>query len=100
MKEPFYEYEIQGVNFIIPDYMASSIQLYLSHGIEPGSFLSAVICNDLSSAVGYADRTNLMNLPAYIGFFYNEAPSQSWGSKEKMVSWTKEKQEVIHDTST
>jgi hypothetical protein len=79
--------------WVIPKYMWSGIDLYLEHGIKPGHFLSAVICNDMSTAVGYADDTNIRNLPAYSNFFYNYAPSTSWGSKEKMEKWMMKKYE-------
>jgi hypothetical protein len=37
--------------------------------------------------VGRADDQNIKVLPAFVAYFYNEAPSQCWGSKEKMESW-------------
>jgi len=74
-------------DFYIPERMMEGIKLYIEHRIEPGGFLSAVICNDLQLAVGMADAENIRNLPAYVGYFYNEAPSQCWGSKEKFHKW-------------
>lgn len=78
-------YEHNG--FRIPEYMAGGIDRWIENGIEPGSFLMAVICNDLALAVGLADSTNLANLPAYVGYFYNEAPSPCWGSPAKAAAW-------------
>ena len=43
---------------LIPDYMRGGLRRYLAHGIEPGSFLSAVLRNDLIDACGRADDTN------------------------------------------
>ncbi|MCK4498935.1 hypothetical protein KAU11_00385 [Candidatus Babeliales bacterium] len=77
------------MNFYIPDYMMQSIQLYVEQRIKPGSFLCAVICNNLGDAVGQADNININNLPAYAAYFYNEVPSLCWGSKEKMDAWIK-----------
>jgi len=77
-------YRFRG--FYIPERMMLAIQRYIK-GEKPGGFLQAVICNDLFAAVGRADEENLTNLPAYIGYFYNEAPSESWGSREKMEAW-------------
>jgi len=73
--------------FVIPDYMMEGLELYIEHGVEPGHFLSAVIKNDLADAVGRADDHNLRNLPAYVGYLYNEAPATCWGSAEKMKAW-------------
>lgn len=81
-------------DFEIPDYMADGITNWIEHGIVPGSFLSAVIRNDLREAVGCADDTNIRNLPAYVGYFYNEAPSQCWGSFEKVEAWSRKFQEA------
>ncbi len=77
------------MNFYIPDRMMKSIQHYVKDRIKPGSFLRAVICNNLGDAVGQADDTNINNLPAYAAYFYNETPSSCWGSKEKMDAWLK-----------
>ena len=32
----------------IPEHMRGGIERYVNHGIPPGSFLTAIICNDLS----------------------------------------------------
>lgn len=74
-------------NWHIPDSMMDGIRLYVDHGIHPGHFLCAVICNDLAEAVGRADDENIENLPAYVAYFWNEVPSTCWGSVEKMKDW-------------
>ena len=71
----------------ISDYIGSAIDMYLNNYLPPGDFLTAVICNDLKGAVGRADDFNIRNIPAIVAYFYNEAPSISWGSKEKMKAW-------------
>lgn len=73
--------------FYIPERMMPGIRRYVESGIVPGDFLCAVIQNDLSEAVGRADDENLKNLPAYVAYFYNEVPSNCWGSKERMQEW-------------
>ena len=85
--------------FYIPDRMMGGLIRYIENGIAPGDFLTAVICNDLNGAVGNADDENVRNLPAYIGYLYNEAPSACWGSLEKMLNWMDEfKDEEIDPT--
>ena len=71
----------------VPPEMLAAIKRYIHGRVIPGDFLQAVICNDLTGAVGRADDDNLANLPAFVGYFYNEAPSRCWGSKEKMEAW-------------
>ena len=34
----------------------------------------------------------MANIPAYVGYFYNEAPSNCWGSSELMGAWMNHKQ--------
>lgn len=76
---------------LIPERMMSAINLYIEHGIAPGDFLTAVICNDLKEAVGRADEENLPLIPTYVSYFYNELPFTCWGSVEKMNEWIEEK---------
>ena len=69
--------------------MMGGIRRYIDDRIKPGRFLTAVICNNLSDAVGQADDENMDNLPAYVAYFHNEAPAPCWGSKKKMEEWLK-----------
>jgi hypothetical protein len=80
MSYTFNQYQIR-------DDMLGAIQRYIEHGIPPGDFLRAVICNDLAEAVGRADEENMANLPAYVAYFWNKAPSTCWGSVDKMKAW-------------
>ena len=76
-----------GITYIIPEGCRSGLELYISDGIFPGGFLSAIIENDFVRAAGAADVDNMANLPAYANFLYNYAPSPCWGSPEKMAVW-------------
>lgn len=77
--------------FYIPSRMMGGIRRYVDEGVEPGDFLCAVIANDLKEAVGRADDENMANLPAFVDFFYNHAPSLCWGSSERMAKWIEAK---------
>jgi hypothetical protein len=72
---------------LIPEHMIDGVRHYIENGIEPGSFLSAVLQNDLRQAVECADEININRLPDYIRFFYNHAPYGSWGSVEAFNAW-------------
>ena len=77
-----------SINYdILPQHMRASARSYLEDGIKPGSFLCAVIRNDLAEAFGCADDINRERLHDVVRFFYCEAPSTSWGSGEIMVKW-------------
>lgn len=63
------------------------VERYIEHGIEPGDFLQAVICNDLKEACVRADRTNQRLFFEIVFWFYNEAPEPCSGSAEKYRAW-------------
>lgn len=77
--------------FTIPERMMGGLERWIKFGIKPGNFLTAVLENDLKSAVAHADDENLQNLPAYVGYLYNEAPGDCWGSKEKVAAYAERK---------
>lgn len=58
-----------------PELMQGGIRRYVEDHIQPGSFLSAVLCNDLRTAVIRADETNLKLLPLYVAYFDRFYPS-------------------------
>jgi hypothetical protein len=71
----------------IPDRMMPSIHNYIQYGVEPGSFLSAIIRNDLTYAVLSADEENMDNIPAFVSYFHEKAPAICWGNAEIMDIW-------------
>ncbi len=48
----------------IPALTMETIDRYVKYGLRPGSFVDAVLTNDLMAAVGRADMGNLHALPA------------------------------------
>lgn len=67
--------------------MTGGLRRWIENGIEPGSFLSAVIRNDLKDACGRADDINRKCLFEIVAWFYNEAPTGCWGSEDALKSW-------------
>lgn len=72
---------------LIPDYMIGAVRRYILQGIPPGSFLTAVVCNDLREAFARADDVNAQHMHGWVRFFYNYAPSGCWGSPERYNNW-------------
>jgi len=64
-----------------------ALERYLNNGIMPGSFLTAVLQNNLCEAIGRADHMNQPNLHNIVGYIYNHLPSNSWGSPEKVKEY-------------
>ena len=79
------EYSFRG--FTVPDYMVGALRDYIENYVPVGGFLTAVLQNDLTEAVGRADDHNTANLPAYVSYLYNNAPRDCWGSPERVTAW-------------
>jgi hypothetical protein len=54
-----------------------------------GSFLEAVLSNDLREAFGRADDYNMGSLFHIVTLCWNEIPSPCWGSLENYEKWLK-----------
>ena len=72
---------------LIPGHMRSGVELYVMRGIPGGSFMTAVMENDLMGAAGRADSSNSARLGDWAMFVYNYTPSQCHGSPEKVTAW-------------
>lgn len=80
----------------IRDDLYGALERYLNHGIMPGSFLTAVLENNLMESFGRADMSNSANLKNIVGYIYHHLPSNSWGSREKVSEYLKHlKQEKV-----
>lgn len=71
----------------IPDNMRPALLAWVNDGIRPGSFLTAVLENNLMEAVGRADSKNALHLKDYAAFIYNAVPSGCHGSAQKVDAW-------------
>ncbi len=71
----------------LPEHMRDGVKNYLEHGVPPGDFLHAVLCNNLVESYGRADSTNQAHMRDWADFMYNEMPIGSWGSKENVAAW-------------
>lgn len=71
----------------IRDDWFGALERYLNHGIMPGSFMTAILENNLVEACERADMDNSHNLKNIVGYVYHHLPSHSWGSREKVQSY-------------
>lgn len=67
-----------------------SLWRWIERGTDPGHFLAAVLCNDLTKAVSRADGRNVELIPNYVRLLYNHVPADCWGSEQKFHKWTYE----------
>ena len=66
---------------------AEELWRYVNEHCPTGSFLEAVISNDLREACAQADDRNMWTLPVIVAWLYNEAPGSCWGSPAKYEEW-------------
>jgi len=69
----------------------AAIDRYAKDGTPTGSFLKAVLSNDLVEAFGRADVENLVDMKEIVGYCYNEIPGDCWGSPKKVKEWIEKK---------
>ena len=67
----FYELKFEGQYAQIPYDIQESIKRYCQDKIKPGSFLSALIQNDLKTTITNADQQNLPLIKLYVLWFHN-----------------------------
>lgn len=72
---------------MIPHHMRDSVYGYVFNKLEPGSFLTSVLCNDLKGAVSSADQINKMCLVEWAQFMMWAMPSGAQGSISKVREW-------------
>lgn len=71
----------------VPDSLHDGLRLYLDAHIQPGSFLLAVLRNDLAGAVKAADDDCQRALAAIVMWLYWNAPAACWGSPAAVTTW-------------
>jgi len=73
----------------VPSQNHGGIVRYFEQGIIPGSFLGAVLRNDLQGAIGQADDDNIKCIHSIVAWLYNYAPGGSWGYQNAPEDWKK-----------
>lgn len=71
----------------VPEHTQAALERYFTHALEPGSFLMAVLTNDLYSAALRADSLNSTSLTEIVKWLWFEAPPGSFGSSEQVNDW-------------
>jgi hypothetical protein len=71
----------------VPEHTHEALMNYFNHCYEPGSFLMAVLRNDLMAASMRADHVNREHLASIAAWVCHNAPYGSWGSEEAIRGW-------------
>ena len=72
---------------MLPAHMQDGARQYIEEGVMPGSFLLAVLQNNLVNAFGNADEMNITALQVWATWLHWSIPSAAWGSPEKVGAW-------------
>lgn len=84
-----------------PNSSGEAFQRFIEEGIPTGSFLEALLSNDLAQACARADYINQALIFEYTHFMWDELPLSAWGSRENYKNWiahvNKIKQEGNHE---
>jgi len=78
----------------LPDATREALIAYLRYGLPPGSFLQAVLSNDLREACRRADDDSRYALYDFVLVLYNYAPMDAWGSSAAVKGWIERGLEV------
>jgi hypothetical protein len=70
----------------LPVSHTETVRRYIEHGIEPGSGWTLILSADLRAVVAVDDDTREI-LPVLYRWLVNYAPSECWGSREKVREW-------------
>ncbi len=71
----------------VPDRYRAGLARYFADHLPTGSFLRAILSNDLRQALARMDRPNLTEINGIFGFLTSVAPSNSWGSVSAVDDW-------------
>jgi hypothetical protein len=71
----------------VPENLHEGLIAYMTERRPVGSFLTAVLSNDLQQAVTRADPITGRRLRETVLFLHNYAPAPSWGSPAAVTAW-------------
>lgn len=71
----------------IPETTRETIDNWVKFALPPGSFVEAVLCNDLQEAFACADDENIAALHSIVAYVYNRIPGTCWGNADRFRNW-------------
>lgn len=71
----------------VPEHLHDGLLLYVHEHIPMGHCLTAIVSNDLREAFARADEETAAAMRQIVRWLYNEAPSNCWGSPERVRAW-------------
>lgn len=78
---------ISGSKYRMKQSTYEGIRRYVDDRIKPGSFITAVLSNNLRDSFGKGDQENRDTLFEIVRYLYWEVPGDCWGSHERVSEW-------------
>lgn len=72
---------------LLPDNLRGGLVRWIVKGIPTGSFLAAVLSNDLREACARADDDVRPRIADVVKWLYNYAPGICWGTPDRVAAW-------------
>lgn len=76
---------------MVDEWIIESLQAYVDNGRPVGSFLQAVLENDLEWAFIRADLECTINMRDIVAYCYTKLPAGCRGSRQAVAEWFKKK---------
>lgn len=80
---------------VLPKRVHEGIHTYIDEHVRPGSFLRAVLANDLYTAVANADPESERCLPNIAKYVVNTVPRKARDTRKRVGKWM----DMRHETS-
>lgn len=71
----------------VPEPTVNALRRYYLRGLNPGSFLVAILNNDLRGACEQANDLERHRLFEIVQFLFVHAPADSWGRPDAAEQW-------------
>jgi hypothetical protein len=85
---------VTPVYSLIPPATLETLEAWARSARPVGSFVEAVLCNDLREAFSRADEDNILAMFHTVAWCYNYLPGLCWGSREAFKRWPEELAEL------
>lgn len=72
---------------LIPGHIRDGVREHCLSGRPNGSFVTAVLSNDLMGAVSHGDPNSIAGLKGIVQFLHNYGPQGCWGTPAKAQEW-------------
>ena len=79
--------EMSRTETYVPEHTRESIKQWIEHGVDAGSFINALMANDLFLAISKADDRNKTSFTSIVSWIWNYAPAACYGSYDICQSW-------------